>query len=115
MVVRREAFFSPRVVRWATRTAMVTAGRSWPAMPDDKTPRMDDPARDAHVPLPGIQTAQDMQAADEHFVSSDADLESNELHASGRVCARCGQAIQPGEDVRRTASGSYQHELCSLP
>ena len=84
-------------------------------MPDDKTPRMDDPARDAHVPLPGIQTAQDMQAADEHFLSSDADIESNELHASGRVCARCGQAIQPGEDVRRTASGSYQHELCGLP
>jgi hypothetical protein len=83
-------------------------------MPDDKTPRMDDPARDAHVPLPGIQTAQDMEAAEEHFLSSGADIESNELHASGRVCARCGQAIQPGEDVRRTVSGSYQHELCGL-
>ena len=84
-------------------------------MADDKTPRMDDPARDAHVPLPGIQTAQDMQAADERFQSSDADIGSNELHASGRVCARCGQAIRPDEDVRRTASGSYQHELCGLP
>jgi hypothetical protein len=102
------------MVRDATRTTMVTAGRSWPAMPDDKTPRLDDPARDAHIPLPGIQTAQDMEAAEEHFLSSDADIDSNELHASGRVCARCGQAIQPGEDVRRTTSGSYQHELCGL-
>ncbi len=83
-------------------------------MPDDKTPRLDDPARDAHVPVPGIQTAQDMEAAEEHLLSSDADIESNELHASGRVCARCGQEIRPGEDVRRTAGGSYQHELCRL-
>jgi hypothetical protein len=93
---------------------MVTEGRSWPAMPDDKTPRMDDPARDAHVPLPGIQTAQDMEAAGEHFLSSDADIESNELHATGRVCARCGEQILPEEDVRRTANGGYQHELCPL-
>jgi len=84
-------------------------------MADDKTPRMDDPARDAHVPVPGIQTAHDMEAAEEHFLSSDADIGSNELHASGRVCARCGQEIRPDEDVRRTASGRYQHELCGLP
>jgi hypothetical protein len=83
-------------------------------MPDETRPRMDDPARDAHVPIPGIQTAQDMEAAGEHFLSPDADIESNELHATGRVCARCGQAIQPGEDVRRTVSGGFQHELCPL-
>jgi hypothetical protein len=93
---------------------MVTAGRSWPAMPDDKTPRLDDPASDAHIPIPGIQTAHDVEAAEEHFLSSDADIDSNELHATGRVCARCGRAIQPGEDVRRTANGGYQHELCPL-
>jgi hypothetical protein len=93
---------------------MVTAGGSWPAMPDDKTPRMDDPARDAHVPIPGIKTAQDMEAAGETFLSPDTDIESNELHATGRVCARCGQAIQSGEDVRRTVTGGYQHELCPL-
>jgi len=83
-------------------------------MPDDKTPRTDDPARDAHVPIPGIKTAHDMEAAEEHFLSSDADINGNELHATGRVCARCGHAIEPGEDVRRTASGGYQHELCPL-
>ena len=83
-------------------------------MPDDKTPRMDDPARDAHIPLPGIQTAHDVEEAQEHFLDAGADLESNELHASGQVCARCGQAIRPGDEVRRTARGSYQHELCGL-
>jgi hypothetical protein len=64
------------------------------------------------IPLPGIQTAHDMEEGDEHFLSQEADLESNELHASGRVCARCGKTIGPGEDVRRTASGAYQHEIC---
>ena len=83
-------------------------------MPDDTTPRMDDPARDAHVPIPGIQTAHDVEAAEEHFLSSGADIDSNELHATGRVCARCGKEIAPGEDVRRTAGGSFQHELCGL-
>jgi hypothetical protein len=83
-------------------------------MPDDTTPRLDDPARDAHLPMPGIQTAHDVEASEEHFLSSEADIEGNELHASGRVCARCGKEIRPGEDVRRTASGSFQHELCGL-
>jgi hypothetical protein len=84
-------------------------------MPDDQTPRMDDPARDAHIPLPGIQTAHDTEAAEEHLLIPEVDLESNELHASGRVCARCGQAIRPEDDVRRTVSGTYQHEVCGLP
>jgi hypothetical protein len=45
-------------------------------------------------------------------MSADADLESNELHASGRICARCGRPIQPDDEVRRNAKGSYQHEDC---
>ena len=40
------------------------------------------------------------------------DFEENELHADGQTCARCGRAIAPGEEVRRTASGGYQHEYC---
>jgi hypothetical protein len=91
---------------------MFTAGRSWPTMPDNNVPRMDDPARDAHIPVPGIQTAHDIEESEEHFLSADADLESNELHASGRVCARCGRVINPEDDVRRTARGTYQHESC---
>jgi len=53
-----------------------------------------------------------MEEAEEHWLGSDAQVESNELHAGGRTCARCGQLIGPDEDARRTASGAYQHELC---
>jgi hypothetical protein len=81
---------------------------------DDPTPRTDHPAEGVDLPLPGIQTAHDIQDAQEHL-DTDADLESNELHASGRTCARCGQTIRPEDDVRRTASGAYQHEFCPPP
>jgi hypothetical protein len=79
----------------------------------DETPRTDHPAEGVDLPLPGIQTAHDMQAAEEHYLSAGAALEDNELHAGGRACARCGQVIGPGQEVRRTASGAYQHEFCS--
>jgi hypothetical protein len=81
-------------------------------MREEQTPRTDHPAEGVDLPLPGIQTAHDIQDAQEHLLSSDADLESNELHATGQTCARCGQAIAPQDDVRRTASGAYQHEIC---
>ena len=85
-------------------------------MPDDtRPPRIDDPARDAHITLPGEQQAHNAGEAEEHFLNPDVDLKSNELHAGGRVCARCGQAFRPGDDVRRTVSGKYQHEVCGLP
>jgi predicted RNA-binding Zn-ribbon protein involved in translation (DUF1610 family) len=81
-------------------------------MPDEQEPRTDHPAEGVNLPLPGIQTAHDMQEAGEHLVSSGIDLEANELHASGRTCPRCGQKFLPEDDVRRTASGAYQHEFC---
>ena len=84
-------------------------------MRDDPTPRTDHPAEAVDLPLPGIKTARDIEDAQEHMLSPDAELESNELHASGRTCARCGQTIRPDEEVRRTASGAYQHEVCGLP
>lgn len=78
----------------------------------DETPRSDHPAEGVDLPLPGIQTARDMQAAEEHLTDTGIDPEGNELHAGGRTCARCGQTIRPDEDARRTASGAYQHEFC---
>ena len=75
-------------------------------------PRTDRPAEGVNLPLPGVKTAHDMEEAEEHWLGTDAQLESNELHAGGRTCARCGQLIGPDEDARRTASGAYQHELC---
>jgi hypothetical protein len=84
-------------------------------MQDERTPRTDHPAEGVDLPLPGIKTAHDIQEAQERLVDSGADLESNELHVSGRTCARCGRAIRPEDDVRRTVSGSYQHEVCERP
>jgi hypothetical protein len=81
-------------------------------MRDEQEPRTDRPAEGVNLPLPGIQTAHDMEEAEEQLVSADFDLESNELHASGQTCARCGRKFQPGEDVRRTVSGAYQHDFC---
>ena len=81
-------------------------------MRDEQEPRTDRPAEGVNLPLPGIQTAHDIQEAEEQLVSTDFDLESNELHASGQTCARCGRKFQPGEDVRRTISGAYQHDFC---
>jgi hypothetical protein len=81
-------------------------------MQEDPTPRTDHPAEGVNVPFPGIKTAHDMGEAEEHLLDTGTDLESNELHAGGRTCVRCGQTIGPAEDVRRTPSGEYQHEFC---
>lgn len=81
-------------------------------MREDPTPRSDHPPEGFDLPLPGIQTARDTELAQEHLQVSGADLEGNELHASGQTCARCGRPIRPDEDVRRTLRGTYQHEFC---
>lgn len=81
-------------------------------MQNEQTPRTDHPAEGVDLPLPGIQTAHDIQDAQEHFLSTSADAEGNELHASGHTCRRCGQTIRPEDDVRRTADGVYQHDFC---
>ena len=65
-------------------------------------------------PIPGEKMARQIENATESAIDEGADLESNELHASGRTCARCGAVIRAGEDVRRTAAGLYQHEVCPL-
>jgi hypothetical protein len=83
-------------------------------MQDDQTPRTDHPAEGFNLPLPGIKTSHDIEEAQEHLQDADADIDTNELHAAGRVCARCGQPLRPEDDVRRTASGAYQHEFCAL-
>ncbi len=81
-------------------------------MRDEQEPRTDHPAEGVNVPYPGIQTAHDMEEAEEHLLDAGTDLEGNELHASGQTCARCGKKFLPGDDVRRTASGAIQHETC---
>ena len=40
------------------------------------------------------------------------DPESNEAHAPGQVCERCGQTITEGQDARRRLDGQWVHEEC---
>jgi hypothetical protein len=53
----------------------------------------------------------------EHHAPDLAELEAdpyddNEARAPGETCARCGNEIAPGEDVRRRADGTWVHEVC---
>jgi hypothetical protein len=63
-----------------------------------------------HVPM----TTGDYEQAEEQFGQEDVDHEGHELHASGQMCVRCGRPIRPQDDVRRTASGAYEHEVCDI-
>jgi hypothetical protein len=40
------------------------------------------------------------------------DPESNEAHAPGQVCERCGQVITAQQDARRRPDGRWVHEEC---
>ncbi|HWG62409.1 MAG TPA: hypothetical protein VG253_11925 [Streptosporangiaceae bacterium] len=40
------------------------------------------------------------------------DPESNEAHAPGQVCARCGRNITATQDARMRADGQWVHEVC---
>jgi hypothetical protein len=48
----------------------------------------------------------------EELEADQLDSESNEAHAAGQVCARCGEVITAAQDVRRRADGQWQHEVC---
>lgn len=43
----------------------------------------------------------------------DADFDSNELTDGGNICTHCHEVIAPGQYVRRTVTGDWQHEVCS--
>jgi hypothetical protein len=40
------------------------------------------------------------------------DAESNEAHAAGQVCERCGQVITAQQDARLRPDGRWVHEEC---
>lgn len=42
------------------------------------------------------------------------DPESNELHAAGQVCARCGTVITASQDVRLRPDGRWVHDECPI-
>ncbi len=83
-------------------------------MTEDPSSYADRPQRDVDLPRPGLAEGSAYEEAVEHEARADVDFEENELHAAGKTCARCGRAIRPEEDVRRTASGAYEHEFCGI-
>ncbi len=70
------------------------------------------PPEDYDLRNPNEEEGRRLEEAVEHETYGATDFEENELHADGQMCARCGRAIAPGDEVRRTASGGYQHEYC---
>jgi hypothetical protein len=70
------------------------------------------PPEDFDLRNPNEEAGRRWEDEAEHETRSEEDFEENELHADGQMCARCGRAIAPGDEVRRTASGGYQHEYC---
>jgi hypothetical protein len=50
-----------------------------------------------------------------HEDNEAGDYDDNELHAAGQTCARCGQVIEAGQDVRRRVDGQWVHEVCPIP
>ena len=50
---------------------------------------------------PAQSLPEDQSAADDHG-----------LHVSDETCARCGRAIKPSDEARRTAAGDCVHLAC---
>jgi hypothetical protein len=63
----------------------------------------------------GEEEGRRYEEAVEHETYTDVDFEDNELRAAGQRCVRCGRVIAPEADVRRTASGGWEHEVCPGP
>ena len=70
------------------------------------------PAEGYDLRNPNEEAGRRLEDEVEHETYGEADVEQNELRAAGQTCVRCGRPIAPGDEVRRTASGGYQHELC---
>jgi hypothetical protein len=70
------------------------------------------PPEDYDLRNPNEEEGRRLEEAVEHETRGEEDFEENELHADGQMCARCGRALGPRDEVRRTASGGYQHEYC---
>ena len=70
------------------------------------------PPEDFDLRSPNEEAGRRYEEAVEHETDAGIDFEENELHAVGQTCTRCGRSIAAQEDVRRTASGGYQHEYC---
>ena len=69
----------------------------------------------APPPQHSREVEQDHERGEERLSEYTSEWGSNEAHAPGQLCARCGVAISPGSDVRRRADGTWVHEICPVP
>jgi hypothetical protein len=68
--------------------------------------------------LPGPEVAEEEREIGEREREDEEveflDPESNEAHAAGQVCERCGQVISTGQDARRRLDGQWVHDECPV-
>jgi hypothetical protein len=76
-------------------------GRMWEAAAGPVAPGPEDLAE---------REARERAEADEEVEYLDP--ESNEAHAPGQVCERCGAMITASQDARRLLDGHWVHEVC---
>jgi hypothetical protein len=70
---------------------------------------------DPMFPVQSRIQAVSRELADANFDPlQDENPEDHELHAAGKVCAKCQQEIKAGDDVRRNAEHEWVHESCPL-
>jgi formylmethanofuran dehydrogenase subunit E len=60
----------------------------------------------------GVAEREIQEHAREELEVDDLDPESNEAHAAGQVCERCGEVITATQDARLLPDGHWQHEVC---
>jgi hypothetical protein len=64
--------------------------------------------------LPEFLGAPKEEHAAHHRDEESQAWESNEAGAAGKVCARCGRAIEAGQEARHRADGQWVHEICPI-
>ncbi|MGE5292819.1 MAG: hypothetical protein ACM3ML_37655 [Micromonosporaceae bacterium] len=63
-----------------------------------------------HIPHPTYDEVaiQDDSSKDPHSSSDHA------IHASGKFCAKCGDEIEPFQDMRRRGTDEWVHDVCPV-
>lgn len=77
--------------------------------------RTEEVKRRATGPLPPSEN--ELQDEIAELESQDRELtyidpEANEVHAPGKVCARCGKVLSADDDARSEVDGRWVHSVC---
>jgi hypothetical protein len=64
---------------------------------------------------PGVESEEQEELAAQSRAEREIlylDAESNEAHAAGKICERCGAEMTARQDARRLVDGNWIHEVC---